>query len=89
MGLDEGAETKCPATKYGYDAPSIRFTLRQERLSLEARCHVTRSGQGTKLGVPASNLVLAGSVPGIGLAALLPSTHGHGFDPKKDGLPVR
>jgi len=39
----------------------------------------------TVLGVPASNLAFAGSVE---VVPVVGSTHGHGFAPKKEGLPV-
>jgi hypothetical protein len=49
---------------------------------------VPARGQGA-FGVPASNRIRAGKTPGSGLEALLPSTHGQGFAPKKAGLLVR
>jgi len=37
-------------------------------------------------GVPRLNRVRAGKVPGSGFDGLLPSTQGHGLDPKNAGL---
>ncbi len=50
------------------------------------RGHSPMSVYGTVLGVPASYLAFAGSVE---VVPVVGSTHGHGFAPKKEGLPVR